>query len=127
LEVRSFYWTPFQFGLGITPSYDVVTSASTEIGKRLTLGRSGFVDLGLAAGAGALVVEYWKLNCDGSCVAGGFGPMLSPVVRVGWASPLFSAALFARFLLIVDTTSSMDHEAYPLLFGVDLAARRSPR
>ena len=37
-------------------------------------------DLGLAAGAGMLAMSYGQ-GCDGSCLIGGAGPLLAPVVR----------------------------------------------
>jgi hypothetical protein len=124
LEAKHFYWTPLQVGLGIGPSDAYLAHVSTEIGKRLTVSHGVFVDVGLAAGAGIAVAGYAN-DCDGVCWAGGGGALISPVIRAGYAGRTLSAAFFVRSLLVWNRVQAVEHTAFPLLFGLDVALRRN--
>jgi hypothetical protein len=78
------YWTPLEAGLFVGSRDQVgnviLAHVQTEGGVRLPLGGGQAVELGLAAGAGILAIPY-SVDCDGTCVVGGVGIVVSPVAR----------------------------------------------
>jgi hypothetical protein len=70
------YLVPLEGGLYVGNGSDTIfVFAAAEGGVML-----GRWDLGLAAGAGILAMSYAQ-GCDGSCVIGGAGPLLAPLLR----------------------------------------------
>lgn len=122
LERDRFYWTPFQVGAGYT-SGAFILHTSTEIGGRIASDAGAFVDLGVGLGLGISAIDYWN-DCDGSCLAGAGGPMLSPAVRAGFAGSIFSVAAVASLLLVANWVDTFEQGNLPFLFGLDLALRK---
>lgn len=84
-----FYWTPLMVGLFVAPTHlddtlrtsteTIFAHVQTEAGVRRATA-AGTFELGLAAGAGLVSIPYAN-TCDGTCVLGAKGMVLSPVVR----------------------------------------------
>ena len=84
------YWTPLMVGLFMahrdlpnepvrSGEWTVLAHVQTEGGVRLPT-RAGTLELGLAAGVGIISIPY-KTDCDGSCLLGGKGILVSPVIH----------------------------------------------
>lgn len=83
------YWTPVLAGLFLARAglpqdpgrsgWTILAHVQTEGGVLLPT-RVGTFEFGLAAGAGILAIPYAAM-CDGSCILGAKGPLLSPVVH----------------------------------------------
>jgi hypothetical protein len=76
------YFTPVELGGFVTVSGDLVISlrALTE-GGAVFRGGLGVLEVGLGVGAGLLGIAHGDNHCDGTCLIGGKGVLLSPVVR----------------------------------------------
>lgn len=78
------YVTPIEGGIYVSGGGDsrrtVLLSVAAE-GGLIVPGTDGRLEVGLAAGAGILTVDYGT-TCDGTCARGGAGAMISPVLRV---------------------------------------------
>jgi hypothetical protein len=77
------YWVPVLVGVfagGSGFSETISAHIQTE-GGFILRSKLGVLELGLAAGAGLLGIEYVPTGCDGSCRVGGTGLHLSPVAR----------------------------------------------
>jgi hypothetical protein len=74
------YWTPVSAGLLVTSGNETIFTHVESEGGWVVPATSRALELGLAAGFGILSIAYAS-GCDGSCLLGGAGPMLSPLVR----------------------------------------------
>lgn len=130
LQFAHFYWTPLQvgFGLAAKSGTNVLAHASTEVGGRAWSQSTSYLEIGVAAGAGALAVTYAR-GCDGACLVGGGPVVLAPVVRLGLdEGGRWPIGFFARlFLPSPDGEPFVTHNngyALALLFGVDIGVAR---
>jgi hypothetical protein len=127
------YWTPVQAGLfveQIRNDQTIYLHIETEGGVRLPLaGGSQAVELGLAAGVGILAIPY-RAGCDGSCIVGGAGAILSPVARyLVKEGPGLTVGFTLRAVLPLqvpegDHLGDLTDRGFLFLGGVDVAFGR---
>lgn len=132
----SWYWSPLQlsgvFGgkLGGDKSIGAPTwllALHTEAGFVRRGAGSTVLELGLAAGVGGLGIQYGD-DCDAVCILGGFGAMLSPVVRLVRRGPSSGGALSAGAFVRAAVPLQTNHfgganggHAVLFLIGADFA------
>ncbi|MBW1808029.1 MAG: PEGA domain-containing protein [Deltaproteobacteria bacterium] len=88
LNWENFYWTPWEMGGGvhIGDSAGFSFYGGTQAGLQFELGTTSNHRLrfGLGLGGGALSALSTDSSCDGSCVMGGAGFMVSPTIRYNY-------------------------------------------
>lgn len=77
----SFYVTPIEAGVYVTAETKTIFSHVMVEAGYVAPGPLRGLEIGLAGGVGILAMEIGLNDCDGPCMIGGVGPMLSPVVR----------------------------------------------
>jgi len=92
------YLIPFQASLYVTSRETILTYLQLE-GGLIVPGTDRRLELGMGAGVGVLSVPY-ATGCDGSCVIGGKGALLSFVARYLFhQTPRFSAGASVRAIV----------------------------
>jgi len=127
LNRERYYWTPMQMTLGTTYPQErlsIPAMISTEVGARWKLAGGSAVEFGTAAGAGVILIDYGLGLCDGSCLVGGYGALLSPVFR--WRAAhrgRFQGGFVSRALvpLLSPDPRSFQARGFGVLFGVEIA------
>jgi hypothetical protein len=76
------YITPFELGGFVGGADgDIISFRALTEGGAVIRGDLGVLEVGLGVGAGLLSIAHGDNHCDGSCLIGGKGVLLSPVVR----------------------------------------------
>jgi hypothetical protein len=98
------YVTPFQ--VGFYGSDGGTTYAYLQIEGGFIVGSDRRFELGVGVGLGVLAMSY-ATTCDGSCVVGGVGPLLSLVARYLFvARPRWTLGASTRLIVPTNTPTS---------------------